>query len=363
MRIGIITFHRAINYGAILQAYALQKYISHKGHQCKIIDYDADLYNKYRVFYDVHGFRSLCRALIYLPIIVIKKYKFKCFLRQMDLTKKIKYMDHYWDEIDNDFDLFIVGSDQVWNYEYIGQDGRYLLDFIKDSNKKHSYASSFGVEKICEYRDWYKQYLEDFSKIIVREKTGVSIIKEMFGEEFQADIALDPTFLISKDDWKNIETKPANITNKYILLYVFGNPTELIQYAEILAKMMNCPVIYISNDIVEKIDAIYARSIGPKEWLYLIDHAEVVITNSYHGLIFSLIFRKEFWVGLNPPPDNTNSRILDLLSLVNLKDRIINKYNKPKFVKNMDYEDIYDKLMVEMENSKRSLDEIFNTIK
>ncbi len=360
MRIAIITFHRAINYGAVLQAYALGKYIEGRGGNVKIVDYNAEFYKKYNLFYNTKNIRAILSECLRAPIISIKKRKFIRFSRKhLQFTMEIDSQSDYWNEIEKDFDIFISGSDQVWNYEYIGLDGKYFLDFIKDKQKKNSYAASFGFDSLPKYKEWYKNKLADFNNISVREKSGSDMIKKLLPQKDIAEVVVDPTMLVPRAEWQKLEKKPRVAAGKYVLLYLFGEQEELIESAISIAKSEKTNTIYICDGISKNVDATYARGIGPEEWLYLVDHAETVVTNSYHGLMFSLLFNKSFFIGLNPPPDNTNSRMLEVMKNYGLEDRIIEKKGL-RISKEIDYLSINKKICEDVLRSKMYLDEILN---
>ena len=361
MRIAIITFHRAINYGAVLQAYALGKHIQGRGGNVKIVDYNAEFYRKYSLFHNIKNIRAVLGECMRIPIVTKKKKKFRNFIRKnMQLTMEMSGKSDYWNLIEKDFDLFISGSDQVWNYEYIGLDGKYFLDFVKDSQKKNSYAASFGFGSLPMHEKWYKDKLADFNNISVRERSASDIITKLLPQRKIVDVVVDPTMLVPRKEWQKLETKPRAARGKYVLLYIFGEQRELIEFAIDIAKSEKADIVYVCDGIFKNIDATYARGIGPEEWLYLVNHAEAVVTNSYHGLVFSLIFNKSLFIGLNPPPDNTNSRMLEAMKNYGLEDRIIEK-NGRWISKEIDYLSINNKICEDVRRSKKYLDDMLNS--
>ena len=213
-KIGILTYHRAYNYGAVLQAYALQSAIQNINYNVEIIDYCCDYIEKI-------GSEKSIKNII----------KFILSGRRINQTKKkfVKFRNDKLNLSNNDFnrdtikeiadlyDIYIVGSDQVWNYQGSNFDKTYFLDFVKQNTKKKSYAASFGISKIPpKYEKEYIRLLNKFSDISVREKQGINIINNLLGKD--CELVLDPTLLLSKKEWKE-KTSISNriIKEKYLL--------------------------------------------------------------------------------------------------------------------------------------------------
>ena len=177
MNFGIITFHRAVNYGAVLQTYALQEALRNLNIDSEVIDYrDNIIDNRFKFFYD-KSLKKLVKDFIYFPIFYRKNKKFEKFIEgNIVTTKKII---RNCDELNQlkEFDQYITGSDQVWNYRLTNWDEAYFLDFVKDNKKKNSYAASFGMNEIPKKeQEKYKSLLSQFNHISVREENGIEII-------------------------------------------------------------------------------------------------------------------------------------------------------------------------------------------
>lgn len=324
--IGIITFHRAINYGAILQTYALQKKIKELGVKCVIIDYrNKKLENRHKKikFSDCKNMKDFIRYLLLSKNHNIKYDKFREFANKHFEVSTPFYSLKDLREAEKKYDTFITGSDQVWNYQINDMDAAYFLEFTKDKSKKASYAASFGVSNIPnEYKQKYFELLNDFEYILVREKQGADIIRELLSRE--AQVVLDPTLLLSKEEWHSVAKEGYSaVDGKYILIYAFGGSKNIWNLAENISKKTGYKIVCIANTYKKSINIKYIKSAGPEEFLGLFKNAEYVITNSFHGTAFSINFNKQFFTEMLPDTMGVNSRIEDILDLFRLDNRII----------------------------------------
>lgn len=361
-KVGIITFHRAINYGAVLQAYALNENIKKLGYYPVTIDYKNSHIEK---IYDPKKFnykslKSFLGGILTYNRRKNKKERFEDFreryfvfdqISDLHATENIRHLDSY--------NKFITGSDQVWNYAPTQFDQAYFLDFVSDSKKKNSYAASFGFDKVPdEYYYDYKALLGDFNNISVREKQGAVIIKELLNRN--AEIVLDPTMLLSKDDWYTI-SQDYKVKKDYILIYQLATSQSLLDFAVNLSKKTNCEIIYINDSLRKKIKATYVNEIGPQEFIGLFKNAKYIVTNSFHGTAFSINFSKLFFVEMLQPPAKVNSRLENILDTFDLRSRQIINGNNDNIFTEIDYKKVNKKLEVERQWSlnflKRILEE------
>lgn len=348
-KIGIFTFHNVYNYGAILQAFALNSYLNNKENDCRIVNYNSKvLMEPYKLFQTIDkNINIFLKQLIICPLIIIKNFKFKRFIKKyIKTTTKLFYREDVEKEILN-FDYIITGSDQVWNTDITKSDQDiYLLDFNYNITKM-SYAASFGKEKIKdEEKEYIKKQLSTYKNIGVREKSGIRILEEI-GINNAVEV-LDPTFLLSKEEWINSLNLKKN-DKKYILLYMLGINDKLIQLAKRISQKMEIPII--TFDYKKKNNKYLS---DPKDFVKLIYNAEIVLTNSFHGLALSIILNKEFWVTLN---ENRNTRIINLLEKLNLSNRIVEDIEKIS-KKEIDYLNVNKILEKEIEKSKNFLDKM-----
>ena len=359
MRVGILTFHRAVNYGACLQAYALKKYIEGKKIDVSIIDYRSkyieDLYNN--PFSKGLSIKTKLKNAMTWNIQKERNKKFNDFINDyLQCNEKSSIFDkEKLENIGEKFDKIIVGSDQVWNTLCAANDTTYYLDFVKDNQKKYSYAASLGIVNDEYYKlDNLKELLIKFNRISVREKNGYDVIKKITGRE--STICLDPTFLLSKTEWEKISTKKIN--EKYILVYSLSMPQSIVTYAQELSKKMNMKVVFFTlNNLFSLKKRKDVVNGSPIDFLDYFSNAEYIVTNSFHGTAFSLIFNKNFTVFKNSNKNHDNSRLENILSITNLRNRMIEE-GENQFFEEIDYENINEKLNAEIEKSKKYLEDI-----
>lgn len=337
-KIGIITIVKANNYGAELQSYALQQKLNMLGYDAEIIDY---------LFYKNPLFRKTQKAKPVFKFSLKKQIKEFAFIKLQNLKniffrKNVKLRNKKFDlfhkentrfsetfftidklyDTELHYDVYISGSDQIWNPNLYSSLEPYFLTFAPKDAKKISYASSFGISHLPnQYIEKYKRWLEGYKAISVRENTGVKIIEQL---GLKSEWVLDPTLLLTKGEWTKIE-KPINVPDKYILVYELINSKFLEIFAAHMSNMMGYKVVRICKDVFtpkNKNNFINIMDAGPAEFVYLFNHADYIITNSFHGSAFSINFNKNFYVVLPKHKDN-NSRQISLLELFKLQNRII----------------------------------------
>lgn len=358
-KIATITFHNSDNYGAIFQTKALQVAIENLGYETEIIDYICkNKVNMYKV-YNWDSERSLIKNLYHLsniPYKYIKKSKVSNFAsEQCKVSNKKYYSSEEMNELENEYELVVTGSDQVWNYMNTKFDKAYFLDFIKDSNKKMSYAASFALTEIEEkYSLEYKQLLEKIKYLSVRETEGQKILNQF---NLKGEVVLDPTLLLSKEVWNNIaETKETK--EKYILLYTLNNSKDIKNYAKKLSEKTGLKVIKICGGIIDYLGPFKVKLANPKEFISLINNAKYIVTDSFHGVAFSINLNKDFYF-YRGKTLKTHSRIDNLLRICNLEERSIEDI-KCLDLSNIDYNEV--NLLLDKEK-KSSINFLSNSIK
>ena len=310
-KIATFTFNRANNYGAMLQCYALKTVLKALGSPTSVINYKP----KARFF----SLREFIKKTIFLPWLIHVNHQFekfrKPYLTDMPFIKRNQLQD-----LNNQFDCFITGSDQVWNMDGSGYDTSYLLDFISVNNKKYSYAASIGKAQLdSKEKEILSRYLKLFQVVSVREKSAVALAKELSGNnEVRSD--LDPTLLLGKEEWSKIAVPPKE--KDYILLYLMNNNPAIRNFARSLAQKKGLKLILLSTSPLPY-RGIKITCPTPQEWVGYFMNAKYIVTNSFHGLAFSINFNKDFFIDLLPPPAKVNSRLQDLLALTNLENRLI----------------------------------------
>ena len=317
-----------MNFGSVLQAYALKTKL-----QCcvgsgevEIIDYVNKLIN--RNDYNLISFcnmKRLLNAFLLLPFKIVKRLKFSRFMsKYLFVPRSIKYYRKTIKYIDGKYDLYIVGSDQVWNFTITGGDTTYLLDFVSDECKKISYASSFGFEDVfASNRQVYLQYLRSFREISLREEIGYGVLVD---EAMKPHIHIDPTFLLDRTEWLKFVKKS---NEEYILFYNILRPNKLYNYAKKLSEQENTRILEIDAGITSFVrfpgsKKVFAASV--EDILSSIANAKYIFTTSFHGAAFSVIFNKKFFTELNCI-GHYNYRVDNLLKTLGLEDRTIENFN------------------------------------
>lgn len=341
MKIAINTIVDYNNYGNRLQNYALQEVLQKYGYEVETIKNFAnpEKTRSERILNSLTDGSALNK----LKKRIQKKEsqnadaisdrerleRFKCFTTDYINETKVQINEKTTNfSFFETFDAFVIGSDQVWNYEF----SRFsFLDFIpyaKLDQKVISYAASFGISTIPKkYENMYVNGLKKLSAISVRESAGADIVKRLIGEE--VDIVLDPTMLLDTSEWIKLAKRSDFVLegNKYLLTYFLGTPKkEYSDYIERYAKFHNLEILRL-GDMNDKL----CWSAGPLEFLKLFQDAEAIFTDSFHACVFSILFEKYFEV-FSRETDNRsmNSRIDTLLSTLNLEDRWFNSSIKDK---------------------------------
>lgn len=329
-KIGIITLNDYINFGNRLQNYALVECIN-KLEGC----------TAHNIWIKSMTYKIKDTIKKFIPL---KKYKRIAIFRKFN--KKISTVNS-----DEDFDYYITGSDQVWNPQWAATDELLLKN--KESSKKISYSASFGVNELMpEEQEKFKTALRDFKAISVRENSGKKIIENLKNEK-NVEVLIDPTMLLTNEEWSKLASKPKNHNEKkYILNYFLGNLSETRKKAiEKIAKENNCEII----NIMDKKDKYYVS--GPSEFLWLEKNAFLVCTDSFHASVFAIIFDRPFVVFNRQEKENKNmgTRIDTLLSKFNISDRRYNNKEITKANLKHDYTEAYKILESERKKSETFL--------
>ena len=260
-KIAVLTFHRSLNYGAVLQAYGLVKAIEKLGCNCEILEYrnkKLERNDSIKRFLRINGLFRTLYQIFEMPFWFIRKYKFNAFLSLLGSSQKIFKIDSY---IEKEYDKFFVGSDQVWNYKITGGDPAFFFNGISDMTKINSYAASFGLNSIPnELCSKYKQGLIRFSKISVREPQGATIVKNLTG--IDAKLVIDPSLLLAKDEWLSLIGSKKYIDGDYILIYQRAFSKSLIKFAQDLSLKKCCSIVTINGNPRQLIKAKYILDAG-----------------------------------------------------------------------------------------------------
>lgn len=328
-KVGIITQHRVVNYGSVLQTYALQEKIKELGYVCEVIDYYPERFtplgmlkrikNKGDKFKKSFLIRTAARVII-IPSYAIRFNMFFKFLNnRIDMTSKTYKTEKELEEENFGYDIYCTGSDQVWNYGWNEKiEYPYYLAFAPDSARKISYAASFGKSKLeHEEIGETRKLLKRYDKISLRELSGVKIVDEL-GIEGSVNV-LDPTLLLTGEDWRKISSDKYT-DDKYILIYNLNRNPRIDSYAKELSGKTGLEVRYLSYQLHEfyKNGKMFCNP-HVEDFLALIDGAQYVVTDSFHATAFSLNFNKEFIIVY---PGKYSTRLQSILEILNLTNRV-----------------------------------------
>lgn len=350
-RVGILTVHRSLNYGAALQAYALIRVLFEHGYDTSIIDYVSEAVEERERKTNVNlknVVKYIVRVNKYLAC-KKKEKKFKEFVDNYYILTRQTFNKSNICQAALMFDYFVTGSDQIWNFDITNCDTVFMLDFIADKNKKKSYAASFGYGKIPKkYKAKTKEMLSQYSSLLVRENSGVQILQEL---GLDGCAVIDPTLLLNGKQWSELALPYEG--EKYILVYTVSAPTYLYEVAYKMAQKLDMKIKVIKLEPAKGqfgMEQIYDA--GPRDFLSLIKNAECIFTTSFHGLAFALNFGKEVYFEADTSKNNNTTRLTNLANLLGVMNRRITTEEMVDFSdKPIDWRSVHDKLEKEREKS------------
>lgn len=343
MKVGIVTLI-GNNYGGMLQAYALNTVLKNEKCNVEVLNYNNLNRNEKNI-------KNTIKKIVYLK----KNKKFDEFRRKyIDMTNKIYDISEY----KNKYDAYIAGSDQIWNQQIPWEQRKYFfLDFV-EGKKKVAYAASIGRNKIEEKEKKKISYLlEKFDDISIREKTGVSLYQPLTSKKIEN--VLDPTLLLTRKEWDKIARSTRGKYNDYVFSYTLGASKDVIKKIDELSKVLKKRIIEISYKKNYKNEEKNVNDAGPSEFVGLMKNSSYVLTNSFHGMVFAIIYGKQFLVFTR---GNMNSRIFDLLEILDLRDRVIDLEKdsdieiEKKMNTKIDYNEVYKILDQEKQKALKFLE-------
>lgn len=342
-KIGILTFHASHNCGSMMQAYATQQLLNKLGYDNEIINFQNEgQRDMYAVIHKKLTVKNLIKnSLLWPHYFTLKRHwnDYEEFLHNTFILSKEKFeKTEHIDSIKDLYDACICGADQIWNITIKDADDAYFLPFEKGNMKKISYAPSFGAKEIAKHTDDYEKYnnyLSDFDFLSIRENNGQKWIKKMIGKE--VPVVLDSTLMIDESDYEKIR-KSSGIKGKYIFYYAPTYSKKLDKFVKQISKKYNIPVVvWNSREYFLKGEYLNGFKMPvhqePGIYLDLIKNAELVITTSFHGTIFSTIERKKFWILKNGGMYTTDDRVITLVNQLCVSNRLI----EPNFDASKDY--------------------------
>lgn len=367
LKIGILTFHWADNYGAVLQAYALCQWISeHTMESVEIANYiceePAKVYKPFNFSYkNIKSYiRGLLRCIKNFPKWRIRHKKFVSFRKLMPISKQIRKQQLLNALVD--YDIWVTGSDQVWNIDIVGNDLEiYDLSFVK-KGMRVSYAASSGI--LDQTNEKHKQLvavIRNFDEISVREKSTQQFLNKYVNREVYQ--VVDPTLLLNKEKW--LKLMPSNRLYKkpYVLIYAISYDKQLVDMSLKIAEILDMDIVICGDNIKELCHkAISFKSASPQEFLNLIFYSDFVIASSFHATVFSIIFEKQF---VSILPSYASNRVLDLCKMAGCSDRVIDEGNQSidLILKPIDYTQVMHNIESAVNYSKKYLMKIITKAK
>ena len=361
-KVGIISIHYGVNFGSALQAYALFWFISTR-YKCnvEIINYIPPRYRFSRLYKLSissginHTLHELVRNVRYYYV----DSKYKRYLSKLARISPIIHSTNEAEQRYKNFDYLVAGSDQIWNSDYNeGVDSMYYLSFASNKTRKIAYAASAGKTEFSN-DEWemQKKLLKDFYKLSYREGNMLALMEShgiMGGQ-----LVLDPTYLLASNEWIKLGTKPQRCPLNYLLMYFLDTDSqEIIECAHSIAEKKGLQTVLICNGRKKRIKNVdyVAANLTPDYYIWLFSNAKYVVTNSFHGVSFSINLEKQFSVLRR---DKYNSRLDSILELMELTNRYITVKNYKNAFVDIDYDNVTSKKEYLKKQSIAFLDETF----
>lgn len=329
----IITFHNSDNCGSMLQALALQnKLEEYTNTEVSIIDFSNEGQQElYSIYEKPTSIKKVVKNIMFTPVYgKLKKQKedYRKFTEYFNLTNEEYHQNSELEELNGKYDYFVCGSDQVWNVKCPDADDAYFLNFAHEG-VKIAYAPSLGGANLADVADDPEKYVDlmnDIKYISIREANGKKWLEQMLNRE--VPMILDPTLLLSKDEWLKYELKDRVINGDYIFYYAFHYSKEQNEIVKSISKKLGMPVITmdIKRWVLKGVFAYGVKlspKFGPAAFLNLMNNASMVLTRSFHGVAFSTIFEKKFWMLGKLTNSNGDDRAASILNQLGLTDRMV----------------------------------------
>lgn len=380
-KIGIVAPHRYSNYGTLLQAYALSKVISDSGYDCEYISYSV----AYKHSITERIWNKIKRMCGYAPQALPENDGIDdlSFWRSADFKPLVQASDRFYHQYiphtecvynpktirkaNRKYSKFIAGSDQSWSMEhYHYEKGYYFLSFEGRLKHKYAYAPSLGTTKLTEeHKRVLAKYLPSFRALSCRERSNCEELTRMLKREVTH--VVDPTLLIRREEWLAFANKVESLPDKYILAYILGEKACISEFAEQIGKEKCIPVYYVLTRPKYLAMPHCLTDMTPQQWIYAIAHAECVVTDSFHGTLFSMNLEKDFYTFYKREHVhndlNDNDRIMDLLAAYDLAERIMNdtwKEDGTFTYASIDYAQVTPLVQAKVNESQQYLKRILN---
>lgn len=369
-KIGIITYHASHNCGSFMQSYAIQKYIEKNlNYHTEIINFSSEGQQElYAYNPKIKSSKQFIKKMLLLPIskqmkTIHKEYE-QFINNNLNLSEKKYSRTSELNNIEENYDAFICGSDQIWNVKCPDYDDSYFLPSVK-YKKKIAYAPSFGAMRLERHVtdiEKYRQFLLDFDSLSCREKNGKEWIEELTGRK--VELVLDPTLLLDCEDYNDLIDQREHIDGEYIFYYSPKYDKSATKIVDKISKKYKLPVIMwnakewiLRGMFLKGFKTPYHQN--PGIYLDLIKNAKIVFTTSFHGAIFSTQYQKNFWVLKVGGMKGDDDRVLTLLTQLNLVDRFLDplNYDESTIFNEINYEIFESNLLKLRKNSIQFLEE------
>lgn len=352
----LLTLHsQNNNFGSVLQAHSLYDSLEEFGLDVTTLNYQP--YYSNGAITPKMFIKKFITNLVFLPFFLIRTKRFNKLIKSKKLTKKIT-RNSKLSSVSKGYDIYLIGSDQVWNPRYLcGRDDAYFLKFT-NSKHKMSYGASIGTREITdEELDAIVNKITDFKYISLREKISCLQLKDHGLKNVK--YVLDPVFLHDEDYYLKLASKSIKYTG-YILAYVIHKDEFISHVIDELARMLNKKVIQVGGFAKKCNYNKFLRSAGPAEFLSLIKNADFVITSSFHGTAFAHIFNKQFAVVM---PKGNTLRIENILETAGTEDRVIYSLDDvERMLDPIDYKTANDRLQAMKNDSLDYLKQMLDSI-
>lgn len=334
----LITYHKSINYGSVLQCYALSTYLSNNGYETYVINYQNDNQKKAFSLYETNsGIKSFIKntyRFFHRKTYHNKIHKFSDFIEKHISETQPFYTEEELFILGKTDSAFVTGSDQVWNTDCVDFDKNYMLGFVDNKKRCLSFAASTNLTSIEKNKTLFIENVKDFSAISVREKDSALALSKLLNKDVFC--CCDPVFLADLGDWESLALESnIKLPEEYVFCYFIGRNNKMLSYAKRIAKE-TCKKLVIINDNISNlfVRCIKKYDCGPSDFLKILKNSSYIITDSFHAVCFSIIFRKNFYVYSN---NQVSNRINQILSVTGLRDRKISDFSLAQPISNVDY--------------------------
>ena len=366
MKVGILTILNVNNYGAELQCCALYRKLQQLGYDAEVINYLFGIHPEHVFDGEKRTVPIPLKQLIKVKLLPVVQNMF-CMFHQKNKRLRNKRFDEFHAKYNHltstvypsvkslyeakfNYDVLCIGSDQVWNYMKGYSLEPFFACFDKNNTKKITYASSIGLSSLSvEAEQVFKKELTNFAYISVREQQASEILEKLLNRKI--DVVLDPTLILNKQEWIEVAKYDMCPKEKYLLVYIVTiKPCDyVLTLARHIAKRRNLKIVRICRDAYPEHSGSDVEEIltaGPSDFVGLFSKAEFVVTNSFHGTVFSINFSKPFYSVIKSH-HSTNSRLTSILKKLGLEDRIVPVGSQLPMISDIDFSDPSAKLEAE----------------